>query len=746
MAHTWHFFRAGGVDQVSIRTGADLIALPELDQKLWVALAMPARGVDIDPATLDLLDSDQDGRVRAPDILAAVAWIAATWVDPAVVLTGGVTLPLAAIKAPAVLAAARRVLAGLGQASASSVALDDVVAVVKTFASTRLNGDGVVPADSADAPALKQTIEEAIAGVGSVVDRSGKLGLDQTLADGFFTDVDLRATWLAGGAPVRSFGERTTAAADALAAVRAKLDDYFARCQLAAFDPRAVAGLNGQDADFAALGAKTIGPTDDDVARLPLARIEPGRSAPLRGPVNPAWAARLATFAEACVTPIVGARDVLTSEEYATIVARLAPFDTWRGAKPTTKADHLDEARVVALAAGSERVELAALIAADHALEPEYAAIASVEKLLRLQRDFGRILRNFVNFSDFYTKRDGAFQAGALYLDGRAFKLVVPVADAAKHASLAPMSSAYLAYCDLTRGAAKRSIAVGVTNGDTDNIFVGRNGVFYDRAGDDWDATVARIVANPVSVRQAFWTPYKKLVRMIDEQVSKRAAEADAKSQASVGSTATKVATVDQPAPGTVIPPPAPVPDAAAAAPPAKKGFDIGVIAVMSLVITSIAGLIVGVAVGLVGMGWWAPFGVIGLVLAISGPAMLLAWMKLRQRNLGPLLDANGWAVNSRARVNVKFGAALTHLAVLPKGSTRSLEDPFADKRRPWKLYAVLVVLLVLAASWYVGKLDRWLPPAAKSTSVLGDNAPAKAKAERATTITVDPAAAPAKP
>src|SRR5206468_3660144 len=102
------------------------------------------------------------------------------------------------------------------------------------------------------------------------------------------------------------------------------------------------------------------------------------------------------------------------------------------------------------------------------------------------------------------------------YLDGRAFRLVVPVADAAKHGTLASMACTYLAYCDLARGAEKRQIAVAVTNGDADNIFVGRNGVFYDRAGADWDATVTKIVANPISIREAFWTPYKKFIRLVD--------------------------------------------------------------------------------------------------------------------------------------------------------------------------------------------------------------------------------------
>ena len=131
-----------------------------------------------------------------------------------------------------------------------------------------------------------------------------------------------------------------------------------------------------------------------------------------------------------------------------------------------------------------------------------------------------------------------------------------------------------------------------------------------------------------------------------------------------------------------------------------------------------------GLVAMLVGMGVWMPVGVGAVLLAISGPSMILAWMKLRQRNLGPILDANGWAVNTRAKVNVSFGAALTDLAALPKGATRSLDDPFADKGRPWKLYIFLIILVLTAASWYAGKFDKYLPKQVKSGEVLGKHAP----------------------
>jgi hypothetical protein len=107
---------------------------------------------------------------------------------------------------------------------------------------------------------------------------------------------------------------------------------------------------------------------------------------------------------------------------------------------------------------------------------------------------------------------------------------------------------------------------------------------------------------------------------------------------------------------------------------------------------------------------------------------MAVAWLKLRKRNLGPILDANGWAVNARALVNVPLGGSLTALPVLPEGSKRELADPFAEKRRPWWLYVTLLVLLVAAGAWYLGKADRLLPERFRSTTVLGEHAPAAAE------------------
>jgi hypothetical protein len=423
------------------------------------------------------------------------------------------------------------------------------------------------------------------------------------------------------------------------------------------------------------------------------------------------------------VLPICGPRDVITEADVADVRAKLAAHLAWKKERPANAAAGLAADRIQALAAPKVRETIRNLIIEDLALSEEYASVASVEKLVRFQRDFARILRNFVNFAGFYSERDAVFQAGTLYIDGRACSLCVPVADGGKHGALAGLSGAYLAYCDLQRGAEKKQIAAAITNGDADNLMIGRNGVFYDRAGKDWDATVTKIVSNPISVREAFWAPYKKLARMIEEQVAKRAAAAEAQSTSKIEGAATAVAHADKTV-ATPPPPPAPV------AKPEPKKIDVGAVAAIGVAIGGIGAMIVGILSAFLGLGLWMPLGILALLFLISGPSMLLAWLKLRQRNLGPILDANGWAINGRARVNVAFGAALTALALLPRGAKRSLDDPYADKRAPWRFYVFLTGLLLVSGTWYVGKLDRYLPGPIKSTSVLGKHAPAAQQAK----------------
>ncbi|MBW7900901.1 MAG: hypothetical protein H3C26_05465 [Rhodocyclaceae bacterium] len=698
-AHQWRFFRAGGFDQVRLDRSEDLMHLDRLDQKLWVALSCPVNGLEFDTRTLALLDADGDGHVRANDVIAACRWTGGLLRDRDLLVRGVHPLPLAAIddatdEGRVLLASARTVLKNLGK-DADAISVEDTEDSVRIFAATRFNGDGIVIPASTDDAALQAVIADIVAVCGGRPDRSGETGVGAEECGAFFADLDALVAWLCvpeeSPAPL-PLGAATAAAAAAVAAVRAKVDDYFARCRLAEFDPRAGNAMNGSDEDFRALALRTLNPaeTGDGMAALPLARVEAGRPLPLAGGANPAWAEALAALRQDAVAPLVGDRETLDEAGWREIVARLAAFADWQAARPATRLDALGEARAREIAALAPQAALDALIAQDLALAGEADAIAAVDRLVHYARDLGRLCNNFVSFRDFYTGQGKAvFQAGTLYLDGRSCDLVVPVLDADRHAALAGLSGIYLAYCDCTRGGDRRSIAAAFTAGDSDQLMVGRNGVFYDRDGKDWDATITKIVEHPISVRQAFWSPYKKLARMAAEQFQKFAA---ARAKAADDLAAKSVAGAQQ-AVAAGKPATAPTPfDAARFA---------GIFAAIGLAIGAIGTALASVVTGFLGLSWWQmPLALAGLVLIVSGPAMAMAWFKLRNRNLGPLLDANGWAVNARAKINISFGTSLTQLATLPEGAERALADPYADRRTPWKLYFVALVLAVVLLVW----------------------------------------------
>ncbi|HTO02699.1 MAG TPA: hypothetical protein VL069_03310, partial [Opitutus sp.] len=551
--HAWKFFRTGGLDQVSLATGADLLSLRTLDQKLWVALSCPVKGLELDDKTLALIDGDNDGRIRVPELIAAVEWAASHLKDPGELASGHDGLPLASIddstpEGKVLVSSARQILANLGRNDAQAITVAEAADTAKIFSSNPLNGDGVIPPEATDDPKVQTLIKEIISCMGGAGDRTGSQGVTAEKIDAFFGELTAYHDWvqLSARKEIAILGDKTEAAVTAIRAVRAKVEDYYVRQRLARFEPLAVPALNRSEADYQAISAKPFDRGVADVASFPLSRIDGDGTLPLDNGVNPAWSDALTSLRETAVAPIFGAdQNTLAFDQWVDLNGRFAAYETWLGSKSGSAVEKLGLERVKEILAGSGRKALADLVAADRALEPEYKAISDVERLARYYRDLRTLLNNFVNFADFYSPdRLATFQAGTLYIDSRSTELCVRVDSASP---LAAMSKIYIAYCSCTRpGVPAMNIAACFTQGDSDYLFVGRHGVFYDRQGRDWDAVVTSIVDNPISIRQAFWSPYKKFLRMIEEQVAKRAAAADAAATGKLAGAAESAANVDK--------------------------------------------------------------------------------------------------------------------------------------------------------------------------------------------------------
>ena len=348
--------------------------------------------------------------------------------------------------------------------------------------------------------------------------------------------------------------------------------------------------------------------------------------------------------------------------------------------------------------AAAEAANAAALANAKAQYQP-------LEKLLLLCRDFVTLLRNFVSFQDFYAHRSKAllgrgadnespwaiFQAGTLVIDQRACNLCLKVNDMAKHNTQAPDSGMFLIYCNCKHHATGQTmqIVAAMTVGDIRNLKVGKNALFYDRQGRDWEAEVVKIIDNPISIGQAFWSPYRKLGDWVSGLITKSAAEKENKSFAELTSKL-------QSTPKTT--------DKAAAPAPFDIAKFAGIFAAIGMAVGYIGSFLTNLATGVKSIAttaWWAlPVAIISLLLVVSGPSMILAWMKLRKRNLAPLLNANGWAINADAIVNVLFGNTLTEKAQFP---IVKLHDPHAKSKKltkgnKWAI-AIAAILIIIAAA-----------------------------------------------
>ena len=681
----WKYCSVGGVVRVNISSGEDIAHLGELDQKMWTALSCPVEGLEMDPKTLGMIDTDGDGKIRVPEVVSAARWLTEVIKDRDLILKGDSTLPLDQFNTDSATgarlqASARQILDNLGLRK-DEISVNDVSDSCAIFARTAYNGDGVITPTSTEDAALAKTIEQGICSVGSVPDRSGVPGIDAEKIEAFYTALADYSAWKAESEAspeaIFPFGGDTAGALADLEAVKDKIDDYFMRCKLIAFDKDTAPAVDVSLERIGEISARNLAACADEISLQPLARPCEEAVLPMKG-INPAWKERFDAFrfkvlGEEC--------EALSEEEWVKVQSRFDAYKAWLASRKGAEVEALGIERVRELLAEDSKQALLDIVAADKALEYEANSIDEVCKLLYLYRDFYTLLKNYVIFSDFYNRGQGSraiFEAGELYIDQRCCNLCVKVSDMGVHADMAALSGMFLVYCHCSSKIRPESfdIAAVLTDGSTLSLRPGKNAVFYDRDGLDWDAVVTKVVDNPLSVKSAFWSPYRKLADFISSKIDKSASDKDASA----------IASLQKSAEGGVA--------------QARQPFDIakfsGIFAALGLAVAALGAALTAILKGLLALPWWKVIIVLVVILLIiSGPACFIAWKKLRKRNLGPVLNANGWAINSVVLVNVPFGGLLTTTAEYP---LVKMPDPFVKRTPVWKKILRWFLLLVVAA------------------------------------------------
>ena len=566
----------------------------------------------------------------------------------------------------------------------------DTADITAIFAKTRFNGDGIITEASTDDAELKSVIAAAIATIGSVTDRSGAQGINADLIESFYKNLNDYVSWT--DAKVEApYGDKTDAVIAAYNALDSKVKDFFMRSKLAAFSPSSTASLDIQTSRIDAISAENLSTKNDEIASYPLTHITGKSEIELNAAINPAWDKNFNVI-KSILDPSV---TVITEDIWASIGEKFSAYNAWKNGKAGAAVESLGIDAIKNFIAQDKKSVLLELVAQDAALKEESDNIEMVDKFLHIYRDFYKLLKNFVTFNDFYDKdRDikAIFQCGTLIIDQRECKFCMRVNDTGKHSASAAPSGMYLVYCDCTTKTkpAKLQIVAAVTVGDIGALAVGKNGVFYDNSGLEWDAVITKIVDNPINILQSFWSPYRRMATAIENLINKSAADKDAKmmTNATANINAAPTKTADQA-------------KAAAATPPFDIAKFAGIFAAIGMAVGMIGTALASIFKGLFALSWWQLIILfVGIILVISGPAMVMAWMKLRRRNIAPLLNANGWAINATSKISIPFGETLTEIAKYPK---MKLDDPFAKKGlKTWQKWCltILMLIVVIAGLW----------------------------------------------
>jgi hypothetical protein len=664
------FENYGGSYQLRIQSADDLAALETLDDPFWIATSAPINQFTCDPVLLKRLDADKNGRLQTWEIRKAAAWLLSMLRNKDAITARQDTLELESLDTTRdggkrLLDAANQVLQNLGECGAATVSLAQVRDRQTIFASGIHNGDGVIPADSIGEPELEAFARDVMACVGAATDINGSEGVDRSLLDTFIESAKALLGWhdefgKEGRAEaLLPFGAETAQRHVLYQSVASVIAAYFAQCRVVALNT-----MLGRTPEEKPCPADAFVDEEQAAAYLgqaPLAAPRADGLLMVQGEVNPYFADILAEFADSVAAPLLGDEfngEWLEESQWQAVMAAFAPYEEWLASKSGGQVETLGLDKLRSYLASDLPIRLGALIESDLDAGEELEALNDLEYLMLLQRWFLDICNNFVGFPCLYDpSRHAMIEMGRLVMDGRIFAFNFRVTDIEAHSVAAERSGIYLLYSEVTGGPEDKPFAIvtPVTRGPVLSLCTGKRGVLFDLAGRQWDTRVVKVVENPVSLRRAITAPFKRVGGLISSTAERITSGAEQQIQAQINQATTVVETGIKEGATTAQTAPAPTPPAAQAAPAPGVGGMRDMVLTGGFLVAMLGSSFAFIAKTFSGMESrhvWTALGVgLALLVVVLTPTVVIAFFRLRRRNLSAILEASGWAINAPMRL-----------------------------------------------------------------------------------------------
>ncbi|MDP6439576.1 MAG: hypothetical protein QGH74_08085, partial [Candidatus Brocadiia bacterium] len=541
------FQKLGRSRQLAIESAGDLQDVLDLPEALWAATSAPAGTFRCDPRFLALVDVDANGRLYTFEIKLAIEWLLQRLVDRSLAANGADVLPLNAIRSDdeegrAIHDSARFVLESLGEKDAQSISLDQVRAFTAQVKERPLNGSGVIRPEAAPDSDTEQFIADATACTGGTEDPSGARGVTEEQLSEFVEAVRAHLDWRAraeipageDSTQLMPLGARTPGAYGVYSAHATEVDRFFELSHALRYEPRTAPHIEGP---LDGLDAAEPDSVQEYLQRAPMCHPTADGALPLQeDAVNPAYREWVGALKESVLATILGGvSETLPENQWREIKSALAPYEAYLKDKQGGAVEGLAVEQLTSYRDGPCLGKANELVAMDRNVAAMLAAVGELERLLLYQQHLMELVNNFVSFPRLYAAdRRALFETGSAVIDGRRFTFAVRVENRAAHSAIAKTSDIFILYLDVTAkvGGEKFCVAVPATWGTKGNLAVGKQGVFFDIDGKEYDAKVVQMIENPICLDEALVAPFVRLWGFVTNKVEGLYTAAEKKLQA----------------------------------------------------------------------------------------------------------------------------------------------------------------------------------------------------------------------
>ena len=665
------FRKFGRSYQLEVTRAEDLTEVLQTDEALWATTSAAVDMVRADPDFLSYLDTDSNRRIMCFEVKTAVRWLLNVLTDLSGITTGADILRIDAIstrsdEARQIADTAAKILDLLAADDRDRVSLDQIRLAKKRIEMTPVSETGVVLPAATDDIKVRKFICDVLDTVGGLPHPGGSMGIDESKLNEFlgharaYLDWRKQATIPDGqeASPIMPLGAETVGGFALLESLRAKIDQYFAQCKLLAFD-RQLARLLGERKE----PEGTVDLTDTEaihtyLLRAPLSSPHARPTLSLDQDLNPRYVDAMMDFRDTVLNRLLDEEmTVLSEEAWDRITAQFAGYENWLRNKRGAPVEKLGETLLQEYLEPTYAGAVCSLIAEGTTTRSLLNKVRSVEKLLLYQMWMIRFVNNFVSFPYLFDEATRAmFEMGTLVLDSRRFKLSVRVENRAQHIGTAAMGNMFVVYAEVLQPSGQKyEVAVPVTAGRRGNLYVGKRGIFQDVAGSELNAQIVHIIENPIAIVEAVRAPFKRVTDLLAKKIEEMTAAAQARLDTVVKSSI----------PDTVVPaggsaPAAPPTQQPVAAPEGIRSLG-NMLVGGSIAIAALGSATAFITKTLAGLRWYSILiALAAAILAVLLPATILAFVKLRKRDLSSILEASGWAVNTRMRITFRQGRFFT--------------------------------------------------------------------------------------